>query len=53
MPEIERLTDRTVWVDLPFMECERTPRWAVYMITPATVEAWLERFTVYHNARQT
>ena len=31
MPELERLTDRTVWIDLSFVEHERTPRWAVYM----------------------
>jgi transposase-like protein len=31
MPEIERLGDAITWIDLSFVERERTPRWAIYV----------------------
>jgi len=30
MPKIERLSDAITWIDLSFVERERTPRWAIY-----------------------
>ncbi|MYL16744.1 IS6 family transposase, partial [Halorubrum terrestre] len=27
MTEIERLSERTTWIDLSFVERDRTPRW--------------------------
>jgi transposase-like protein len=30
MPEIERLSDAIEWIDLSFVERQRTPNWAVY-----------------------
>ena len=30
MPEIERLGDAIAWIDLSFVERERTPSWAIY-----------------------
>jgi transposase-like protein len=29
MTEIERLSERTTWIDLSFVERDRTPRWAI------------------------
>jgi hypothetical protein len=29
MAEIERLSERTTWIDLSFVERDRTPRWAI------------------------
>jgi len=30
MPEIERLDDAIDWIDLSFVERQRTPNWAIY-----------------------
>ena len=30
MPEIERLGDGIDWIDLSFVERQRTPNWAIY-----------------------
>jgi len=29
MPKIERLSERIAWIDLSFVERERTPEWAI------------------------
>jgi transposase-like protein len=29
MPEFDRLSERTTWIDLSFVERDRTPRWAI------------------------
>jgi len=29
MTKIERLSERTAWIDLSFVKRDRTPRWAI------------------------
>jgi hypothetical protein len=32
MPEIDRLDGRIEWIDLSFVERERTPEWAIQVV---------------------
>ncbi len=37
MPEISRLVDRSGWIDMEFVERERTPEWAMKLGTQSHV----------------